>query len=1394
MKRVLGLDLGTTSIGWAVVDQATDESEQSQIVKVGVRLNPLTTDEQGDFEKGKPITTTAERTAKRGMRRNLQRYKLRRNHLLSVLRREGWLSNETILCEDGPSSTFDTYKLRALAATREITLEQLARVLLMINKKRGYKSNRKTKADATEDGQLIDSMSIARQLYDEGLTPGQYMHRTYNSKNRFVPSFYRSDLIDEFNRIWDFQSQFYPDILTSELRDKLSGQGKTATAKALVDTCKVYAAENKGKTYERNLVEFSWRAQSLEKKMDITIVAYVLASLNGQIAASSGYLGAISDHSKELYFRRQTVGQYLWEHITADSHYRVKGQVFYRTDYLHEFNVIWETQSRFHSCLTDDLKREIRDIVIFYQRRLKSKKFLIATCELEGREITVDGRTYTTGPRVCPKSSPVYQEFKIWQQLNDVVISNKQRKATSKSSVGVGSLFDEEVHLSPEQMSVLHQELSICGDMKSTEALKLLGYDPKHYQLNFEKLHGNSTIVALFGAIKQIIEWSGHDVDNYAKMTAEQRLYQATAIFKALGARTDFFKLDLTQLQPEQLQQQPLFKLWHLLYSYEDDSSASGKDSLITHVEELTGLSHEHAAAIAAITFADDYGSLSTKAMTRILPYLIQGHQYSEACEMAGYRHSKRSITREENEARELLAQLALLPKNSLRNPVVEKIINQMIHVVNAAMQAYGLEDEHGVKRFDEIHIELARELRQTQEQRANATKKIAERTRSNEEIVEILKKEFNVPHPGRNDVLRYRLYQQLNATGFKTLYSGQPISPDQLFSPDIEIEHIIPQALFYDDSEANKTLEYHSVNQAKGRSTAFDYVSSLGQEQLAEYLTRIKFLDAPATRRKYEYLLMTEDAVGERFGNRDLTVTQYIARKAAELLQQVTRDVLVVTGSITAVLREDWQLVDVMKELNRPKYDKLGMVEVYTNSSDHRVVKIKDWSKRNDHRHHAMDALTIAFTTRAHVQYINTVHASAAAETSPTYSRLRTTGKNPRFIAPLPLEIFRAEVKKHLIAVVVSMKAKNKVATQATNRPKGARSTQQTLTPRAQLHKETIYGRRQRYVSRVVKVDKSFTAERIATVARRVYREALLRRLAEYGGDPALAFTGKHSLDKLPLYIDKAQTTAVPSRVKVVELETYYTIRKPLGPDFDAKKIEKVVDARIRRILQERYAELGKTAFTNLEDNPIYLDRAAGITIKSVTINAVNVAMPLHVKYDKHGNIITDEAGEEVPNDFVSTGNNHHVAIYVDAEGNYHEYVVSYFEAMARMRNNLPVVDYDYNAHLGWRFLFTMKSNEFFVLPDSVLNTDVLGCIGNISDLDLLNPVNATIINAHLFRVQKLSTRDYWFRHQYETTVEDKKELRDIAFVHIQTVDKLKGFVKVRVDHLGRIVHVGEY
>ena len=155
--------------------------------------------------------------------------------------------------------------------------------------------------------------------------------------------------------------------------------------------------------------------------------------------------------------------------------------------------------------------------------------------------------------------------------------------------------------------------------------------------------------------------------------------------------------------------------------------------------------------------------------------------------------------------------------------------------------------------------------------------------------------------------------------------------------------------------------------------------------------------------------------------------------------------------------------------------------------------------------------------------------------------------------------------------------------------------------------------------------------------------------------------------------------------------------------------------------------------------------------------------------------------------NTHVSTSNNHHVAIFRDADGNLQEHIVSYFEATARAVQHLPIIDRDYNRAEGWQFLFTMKRNEYFVFPNSETGFDP-------NEIDLLDPNNSAAISPNLFRVQKLATKYYVYRHHLETNVEDRKETMGMTWKRIRTLNSLTGVVKVRVNHIGQIVAVGEY
>lgn len=1423
MKKILGLDLGTASIGWALVNEADTEGEKSSIMKVGVRVVPLNQNEEDDFLKGKSITTTADRTLKRSMRRNLQRYKLRRENLISTLRRSGMISEDATLCEDGPRTTFQTYRLRAKAANEEITLEEFARVLLMLNGKRGYRSNRKL--NDTQDGEAIDGIAVAQELLDRNLTPGQYAFdilKVPGNRSKSFP-FYRSDLEKEFDLIWNKQREYYGEQLGASLRENLRGCNSKKTWAILKAAWNLIGLKRIGKASDQDVENYSWRVGALTTQIGLEELAVVLQDINAQILSADSYLGRISDRSKELHFSHQTVGEYLMAQLEANPNASLKNQVFYRNDYLDEFNRLWDTQSRFHPELTEDLRKEIRDKIIFYQRPLRSQKGLIALCEFEHRdiEVEVDGvkKVKTVGLRVCPKSSPLFQEFKVRQIVNNLIVS----PSSLRSGIASPSLFgsdDSSRPLTLKEKDQLIGELRFRDKMEKKEVLKLLlGNASSSYNLNYESVEGDRTASSLFSTFEKIFHITGGNAK-----PADARISALEAKFNEHGINPQLLHFD-SSLPGKELENQPYYRLWHLLYSYEGDNSVSGNDALIRKLSQEFGFDAESARVLVSVRFQDDYGSLSAKAIRKILPYLKEGYVYSDACEKAGYRHSARSLTREEIENKTLADHLSVIPKNSLRNPVVEKILNQMINVVNAVIDEYG--------RPDEIRIEMARELKKSAKERQEMTDSIKAAGDESDRIRKKLVNDFHISSPTRNDIVRYKLWEELSKNGNKTLYSNTYIPQEKLFSKDFDIEHIVPQSRRFDDSFANKTLELRSCNIEKGNKTAFDYIrDKYGEDTAQEFANKVESLQKQGviSRTKARNLLLQGKDIDAGFLERDLRDSQYIARKAREILESVVRVVTPTTGSVTARLREDWQLVNVMKEINWDKYDRLGKTgyRIREDGSGKTPI-IEDWTKRNDNRHHAMDAITIAFTKPSYIQYLNNLNArrdkmryvpedASLADTDlgnlPLNERCRVVayieekqmhrqGGHLVFNAPILVDEFRAQAKSALEGTLVSIKAKNKVTTENVNviKHKGGNLRKRQLTPRGQLHNETIYGQIHQYDVKEETVGSRFDAKKIATVASKRYREALQSRLELFGFDPKKAFTGKNSLDNNPLWLDASHQEKVPSRVKTVTLAEIYTKRVPIDQNL---VVDKVVDRRIRQILQARLdeckqqllmeyggdekaeKEAPRLAFSNIDENPIWLDKEHGIAVKRVTITGKADVYALHDKRDKRGVEMLDEEGKEIATDFVSTSNNHHIAIYRDADGNLQESVIPFIEAVRRSTNSEPIVDRHYKQSEGWKFLFSMKKNELFVFPNEATGFDP-------NEIDLTNPDNYALISPNLFRVQKLSTGNYVFRHHLETNVNEDKALRDVTWKRIQNLKNLEGVVKVRINHLGQIVHVGE-
>lgn len=1424
IKNILGLDLGVSSIGWALVQEDNENPKNNKIIKLGVRVTAFdnfvstktgkeSKEPEKDYNGGKGISPNAGRTIARSARRNLQRFKLRRVNLIEILKKNNILKETDLTTEVGKDTTFQTQEIRAKSAKEKIELVDFTRVLLLINKKRGYKSNRKVRNE--DGGQIVDGMAVAKKIYENNLTPGEYSYKLLVEGEKKLPDFYRSDLQSEFDKIWNFQKQFYSEIFTDDLYKSLEGKNKNAIWAILKDPFSLVGKIQAGTMQEKKIEKYLWRSEAVKRKLDFENLAVVFQEVGSNLYNSSGYLGAISDRSKELYFNNQTVGEYLYQQLKHNPHTQIKNQVFYRQDYLDEFEKIWETQAKYHQELTKELKDEVRDVVIFYQRKLRSRKGLISICEFENREIEIkeNGKVKKKkiGLKVAPKSSPLFQEFKIWQVLNNLQFQNLESK--------------EILPIDLDFKQLIFNEVNIKGRLSSKDVLDIIGYSGKEWKANFKDIEGNDTNKNVYTALLKIIANEGKEFPKEFKLSIKDeikvsKIQSSAEVIKLfikeklsdLGINASLLDFN-SELDGKDFENQEAYQLWHLLYSYEGDNSPSGNEKLYELLAKKFGFKKVHSKVLAEIVFSPDYGNLSSKAMRKIIVHLKAGFSYKRrkespdepsACECAGYEdQSKYSLKKEQLENGVLKNALDILPKNSLRNPVVEKILNQMINIVNEVIKEYG--------KPSEIRIKLAKELKKNAQERANMTSDIGKATLLHQKYAEVLQKEFRIKVPSRNDIVRYKLYLELEKNQFRDLYTDIQINRSELFTDKYDIDHIIPQSRFFDDTFSNKVLVPRGANLEKGNFTAFDYLEMKGKERSEKFLNIIKELSdyGVISKVKFEKLQKKGSEIGIGFIERDLNDTQYIAKKAKEILFGITNSVVSTSERITDKLREDWNLINAMKELNLEKYRKLGLTEVVINSKGEEKELITDWTKRDDHRHHAMDALIVAFTTDMHIHYLN--HLNARAENHSQHNIIsnienhitkvieKKNGSTKRKFLE-PMNNFRTEAKKHLDEVLISFKAKNKVVTKNINKikKKSGVVSKVSVTPRGQLHKETIYGSAKFLKTKEEKVSGKFDLKTINKVQNIEFRNALLRRLEEFGGDSKKAFSGENFLAKNPIYLNEEKTEQVPESVILAWYEIGYTIRKSVNPDNfkDYRNLDKIIDSGVKGILKNRLDSFNgnaKEAFGDLEKNPIWLNKSKGIAIKTVTIKAINNAETLHYKKDHLGQVIFDDNGNKIPVDFVSTGNNHHLAVYIINNQELDDHIVSFYEAVERVNQGLNVVDRSYKIKEGYQFLFSLKQNEIFLFPSEDFNP---------KEINLFDDKNLSIISKNMFRVQKISKvrygntylRDFVFRHHLETSIEERKELRNISFIHLKSLEGLRNVVKVRLNHLGKIVQVNEY
>jgi CRISPR-associated endonuclease Csn1 len=387
------------------------------------------------------------------------------------------------------------------------------------------------------------------------------------------------------------------------------------------------------------------------------------------------------------------------------------------------------------------------------------------------------------------------------------------------------------------------------------------------------------------------------------------------------------------------------------------------KEPLIEKAINGWGLNGDAAHKLAQLgpeDFLPGYGRFSKEILQGLFPLMKNGgFQYDKAVSLLGYNHSDQysnEVKRELEYYGKLLPEAVMGTRpeekhpekkyGKIGNPTVHIGLNQLRKVVNEIIQRYGPPEE--------IIVELVRDLKLNQKRKDELAKEQWANQKDNERIAEELGK---IPvENNRENRIKYKLWEELNKNPNDRYcpYSGERINPTKLFSNEVEIEHILPESVTLDNSLANKTVSMTYANRLKGnRSPHEAFGHSPAGYDFEGILDRARRM--PGNKKwRFQTDAMDRFKDENKFLDRQLNDTAYLSKTAKNYLSHIcdAKKIWVVPGRLTAYIRE-----------------RLGLNTVL----DKRGIK-----NRDDHRHHAIDALVAGLTDRGLLQNVRTDNKGA--------------------------------------------------------------------------------------------------------------------------------------------------------------------------------------------------------------------------------------------------------------------------------------------------------------------------------------------------------------------------------------------------------------------------------
>ena len=774
---------------------------------------------------------------------------------------------------------------------------------------------------------------------------------------------------------------------------------------------------------------------------------------DGAIFKGNAKEGKIGIDETREQIENKTLGSYFYEispkenQPFLDGLERIRNRYTTRQMYVDEFEEIWAHQKKYHSDLTHEIKEKIggrkndegfkEDGILFHQRPLRSQKHLVGNC------------TFEPNKTKSQLSAIPFELYRLHQWINTVEYNGHKLHADERKLV-FNFLIEKE-------------KPSFKDIRKAINKLDVI------YKFNYkdeDKIVGTHTISNLCNK-------------------------------KFFGKKW----FDFTEKEQEDI--------WHVLYFFDS------KDKVKEYAIKNWGFDETQAEAISKFNLKDKYASLSRKAINNILPFLELGLQYDIAVVLGGiknaFSHNWETLS---NDKKALIIDnvpdivrsnlkggfieplkhflkadlhltdkqltklyhhsanideavlLEKLPVNAnadkeiqaIRNPVVITALFEIRKLVNEIVDDYG--------KPDEIKVELARNLKASKSGRNEERKRQQKLERENDRV----KVELNNlgKHISHDNLLLYKLWEECKRT---CPYTGRSIGVTQLFSGEVQIEHIHPWSKSLNDSFMNKTLCFADENRAKGDKTPFEFYSLQGENKWHEVKERALklFSDTVQYPNSYQkFKRFVQQKFDDDFASKNLNDTRYISKEAKNYMSKICQKVSVSPGQMTANLRQKWGLNAVLNPEDKAK-------------------------TREDHRHHAIDALVMACGTVSHLQKLS------------EWNRYDRKPENKNF--PLPWTGFVKDAEIAVDKILVSHKKLNNIITVRTHKTdkNGQVYRNVGVAARGQLHKETVFGKRNFNGEEAFHVRKPIeslsTEKQIEKVVDESTRLLILKRIQELGG-----------------------------------------------------------------------------------------------------------------------------------------------------------------------------------------------------------------------------------------------------------------------------------------------------